>query len=141
MSVKNILDGTIPIEGLLPEKLTATDIKADRTVEGNYLIANESLKSSRYVIAGYGSEEFTRIDKGHIEAYDLHVENVEARVEVMTPLITLGETIVLTPTETDNFQSIAVTYSDGATGTLTVAVHSKMCNFNKICMRFLVSLS
>ena len=141
MSVKNILDGTIPIEGLLPEKLTATDIKADRTVEGNYLIANESLKSSRYIIAGYGSEEFTKIDKGHIEAYDLHVENVEAKVEVMTPLITLGETIVLTPTETDNFQSIAVTYSDGATGTLTVAVHSKMCNFNKICMRFLVSLS
>ena len=66
MSVKNILDGTITIESKIPEKLTTTDIIAERVVQGNVVMADDALRSNRYVIAGTETGDITKIEKGHI---------------------------------------------------------------------------
>ena len=58
------------------------------------------------------------------------MDNIEARVEVMTPLITLGETIVLVPTILRENQYIAVTYGERDEEVLSAEVYSKVCNLN-----------
>ena len=89
MSVRNILDGTIPLDGYLPEKLTVTDIKADRTVQGYYVMADELLKSNRSVVVGTVTGNITKIENARIDTNEVYAENLNASVEVMTPAITL----------------------------------------------------
>ena len=68
---------------------------------------------------------------GPIEALSgVSTTSLTATSSVTTPALTLGETPVLTPTMINENQTIAVTYSDGSTGTLTAQVHSKVCNIN-----------
>ena len=80
-------------------------------------------------------------ENGFIQAADFI-----ATSSFVTPSLMLGSTIVLTPTVTDSNQSIAVTYSDDSTGTLTGQVHSVVCNINDAqhvltCQTTLSSLS
>ena len=67
-----------------------------------------------------GSFKGSNVDAGFITA-----ENW-----IKTPALQVNGIQVLTPTETDNFQSISVTYSDESTDTLTARAHSKVCNIN-----------
>ena len=78
MSVRNILDGTIPLDGYLPEKLTATDIKAERKVQGNQVMADDSLRSNRYVIAGTETGNITKIENARIDTNDVYATNLNA---------------------------------------------------------------
>ena len=112
MSVRNILDRTIPLDGFLPEKLTATDIKADRIVQGSCVMADESLKSNRYVIAGTETGNITKIENARIDTNEVYAENLNASVEVMTPAITLGNIEVLKDDKKQERRYITMTLDD-----------------------------
>ena len=87
------------------------------SVEGGFFSANQIKLSDCVEVTG---------ENGYIQTADFI-----ATSSFVTPSLMLGVTKVLTPTVSDNNQNIAVTYSDGDTGTLTTQVHSKVCNINK----------
>ena len=126
MSVRNILDGTIPLDGYLPEKLTATDIKAERKVQGNQVMADDSLRSNRYVIAGTETGDITKIEKSRIDTNQVYATNLNASVEVMTPVIRLGDIEVLKDDKKQERRYITMTFYDkkGTTTTGYVEVTS-----------------
>ena len=159
MSVRNILDGTIPISGVTPGsdltvgKLNANEIevaygKTVKMVSGqlNMLAGTINLRDGKIDLAETGnllnasSVEGSFFSANQIKATDcvkvtdgngyIQAADFIATSSVKTPTLTLAGTPVLTQTDSDSNQSISVTYSDDSTGTVTGQVHSKVCNIN-----------
>ena len=144
MSVKNILDGTIPVGGVIPEDLSVNTLTATDEISTQYLAVGSMARFFNGMrIGGTLKVENSQVDEtlGTIETPSL-----TATESIKAPALTLGETIVLTQTVSDNNQSIAVTYRERDEETLTAQVHSKVCNFNNeqhvlTCQTSLSSLS
>ena len=147
MSVRNILDGTISPTGLGPDsELTVGTVAAD------YLLANTAVMS-KGVDGKTTSINGAHILTGKVEVSGktvtnslLAAESITSRGNITTPALTLGETPVLTPTDSDSNQYIAITYGERDEETLSVLVHSKVCNFNNemhmlTCQTTLTSLT
>ena len=93
---------TIPVGGVVvPEKTLTADI------------INVGPEGSRCTLSG-----------GDILALGISTNCLAVEV------IRLAGTEVLYPTVINNKESIAVTYSDGSTGTIEAFVHSKVCHIN-----------
>ena len=105
MSVRNILDGTIPVGGVMPDNSEVKTLTAD--------FVNVGPEGSRCTLSG-----------GDIVAQGISTSCLEADV------IRLSDTEVLYPTKVEDKQSIAVTYSDGETATLSNTVISETTNLN-----------
>ena len=105
MSVRNILDGTIPVGGVMPDNSEVKTLTAD--------FVNVGPEGSRCTLSG-----------GDIVALGISASCLETNV------IRLADTEVLTPTKIEDNQSIAVTYSDGSTATLSNTVISETTNLN-----------
>ena len=96
-------------------------------------MADESLRSNRYVIAGTETGNITKIEKARIDTSQVYAENLNASVEVMTPAITLGDIEVLKVDKKREWRYITMTFDDkeGTTTTGYVEVTSILTNFNK----------
>ena len=118
MSVRNILDGTIPVDsGVIPEDLFVNTLTAAEEISTQYLAVGSTARFLNGMrIGGRLKVENSQVDEtlGTIETPSL-----TASSSITTPALTLGETQILTQTVSDNNQSISVTYSDWSTGTLT----------------------
>ena len=117
MSVRNILDGTITVEGggggEMPDNPEVETLTATDSITTNNLTATGDITSKNITV---------------------------------TQGLIVDNTFVLAQREADNNKNIAITYSDGSEGTLTALVHSKVCNLNSLqhvltCQTSLSSLS
>ena len=87
-------------------------IIADRKLQGNQVMADDSLRSNRYVIAGTETGNITKIEKARIDTNDVYAVNLNASVEVMTPVLRLGDTEVLKVDKKQERQYITMTIDD-----------------------------
>ena len=111
MSVRNILDGTIPVGGGIGEEISVS-----------------------------------RIVCQNIEVTSSGKEGAVDTPSIITPELILAGTQVLLPEALNNTEDIALTYSDGSTGTIKALVYSRLCDLNNqqhvlTCQTTLNSLS
>ena len=194
MSVRNILDGTIPVDGgLTPDsEISVKHVYADRgfmtpgdvNVGGNISVVKEiavrAIKTSSLSFPSASEEgsyptvlTYDNITTPSITATGtIHADNeitapgvgatlfsggsfkgsnvdagfITAENWIKTPALQVNGTQVLTPIKVEEKQSIAVTYSDGSTGTISNSVISETTNLNSqqhvlTCQTSLGSLS
>ena len=102
-------------------------------MQGNQVMADDSLRSNRYVIAGSETGNITKIENARIDTNDVYATNLNASVEVMTPAITLGDIEVLKDDKKQERRYVTMTLYDKEETTTTgyVEVTSILTNFNK----------
>ena len=81
-----------------------------------------------------------------VATQDIETPTLTATEKINTPTLTVNGTPVLTQTVSDSNQYIAITYGERDEETLSVLVHSKVCNFNNemhmlTCQTTLTSLT
>ena len=111
MSVRNILDGTIPVGGSIPEELTVKRV-----------IANHMDVKGAIVFEQDNNPEATKLMWDQTITPNLYAEIVSASTGVTTPLLTLGGDDVLVSTNAQGNKVLVGTLASDGNGVTTMLV-------------------